>query len=231
MYDIDTALKEWKDTLCSSVDAGGLLSRNAIAHKWKAPFRCLSLRESVAWRTQDLLFQSRLLANENLLLGARILLRSAFETIAVLIYINQQMRGVVSGKTDFFQFSDKTTQLLLGSRNKSTPYNAMSILSILEKCDKRYPGIFGIYEGLCESAHPNCEGISAGYSQVDHDILVTKYSNRWAELFGGNHEQAISICIDTFYFEYTNEWIEAMTELESWIVENDEELEARKSEA
>ena len=92
MRSIDINTAEWKASLCASVDVGGLFSRNKTAHKWKAQFRSLTLRETVAWRTQDLLEQSLQLYDTNRLLGARILLRSAFETISTLIYLNQ-LRG------------------------------------------------------------------------------------------------------------------------------------------
>lgn len=228
MDSIDKTLEEWRKSLCESVDVGGLLTRNPTAHKWKAPFRSLSLRESASWRLQDLLYQSKLLSDLDQLLGARILLRSAFETLAVLIHLNQLMRNVVSGEMDFHAFSDKTTILLLGSRDGSTDYKSLNIVTILQKCDRKYPGIFEIYEGLCESAHPNYEGLSGGYSQIDHDNHITRYSNRWAALFAASQSHGIALCIETFYHEYNDEWIEAMTNLEKWIVENDENLEKSK---
>lgn len=228
---IDKKLEKWKESLCESIDVGGLLARNPVAHKWKAPFRSLSLRESVSWRLQDLLYQSKLLTDSNQLLGARILLRSAFETLAVLIHLNQLMRNVVSGEMNFHDFSHKTTILLLGSRDGTTEFKSLNIVTILEKCDRKYPGIFELYEGLCESAHPNYEGLSGGYTQIDHKNHVTHYSNRWAELFAASQNHGMGLCIDTFYHEYNEEWIDAMTNLERWIVENDEKLESTKGDA
>jgi hypothetical protein len=86
MSPVEEALAELKASLCKSVDIGGLYTRNPVAHKWKAPYRSLCLRETVAWRTQDLLEQSLLLHNSHHSLGARILLRSALETVTVLIF-------------------------------------------------------------------------------------------------------------------------------------------------
>ena len=231
MDEIDKALDEWRKSLCKSVDVGGLFSRNPVVHKWKAPFRSLSLREAVSWRLQDLLYQSKLLSDSNHLLGARILLRSAFETLAVLIHLNQLMRKVVSGEIDFHAFSDKTTILLLGSRDKSTPYESLNIVTILQKCDKKYPGIFEIYEGLCESAHPNYEGLSGGYSTIDYENHVTLYFNKWADLFAVSQNHGIALCINTFNHEYNHEWFEAMTNMESWIEKNDSELRKGKYDA
>lgn len=231
MDSIDKKLRAWKESLCESVDVGGLLTRNPIAHKWKAPFRSLSLREATSWRLQDLLYQSKLLSDQKKLLGARILLRAAFETLAVLIHLNQIMRQVVLGKVDFPTFSDKTTVLLLGSRDGSTAHRSLNIVTILQKCDGKYPGIFEVYEGLCESAHPNYEGLIGGYSRIDHENHETHYSNRWADRFSASHNHGLELCIEAFFHEYNDEWIEAMTHLERWIEDNDDKLEKGKHDA
>lgn len=228
MDSIDKVLKEWNESLCSSIDVAGLISRNPIAHKWKALFRSFSLREAVSWRLQDLLYQSKLLTDSGQILGARILLRSAFETLAVLIHLNQLMRNVVSGKLEFHEFSDKTTTLLLGSKDGSTGFESLNIVTILRKCDKKYPGMFEIYEGFCESAHPNHEGLSGGYTKIDYENFVTHYSNRWAEKFTESQIHGIELCINGFFLEYNDEWVEAMTRLEQWIAENDDRLEKGK---
>ncbi len=166
MTDIDRALAALKSSLCREVDVGGLFARSRVVHKWKAPWRALLLRESVAWRLQDLLEQSRLLSKSSGVLGARILLRSAFETLAVLVYLNMAMRGVVAGTLNFHAFSDKTTRLLLGSRDKTTSVESINIMSVLQSADKRYPGLETWYAALSESAHPNYEGMVLGYSVV-----------------------------------------------------------------
>lgn len=225
MDTIDITLEEWKASLCKSVEVRGLIAKNPTVHKWKATFRALSLREAVSWRLQDLLYQSKLLSDKYQLLGARILLRAAFETLAFLIHVNQLMRKVVAGEVDFHSFSDKTTVLLLGTRDESSPYKSINIVTILQKCDRKYPGLFEIYEGLCESAHPNYEGLSGGYTKIDHVNHITYYTNKWRDLFEASQNHGIALCIDTFYHEYNEEWIEAMDELEKWIEKNDKKLE------
>ena len=99
MSDLTAALEILKKSLCHEIEVGGLFARNPTAHKWKAPWRALLLRESVAWRLQELLEQSLSLSRQGALLGARILLSSAFETLAVLIYLNGSIRNVVAGNT------------------------------------------------------------------------------------------------------------------------------------
>ncbi len=229
MREIEDNLIAWKMTLCKSVDIGGLYSRNNIAHKWKAPYRSLELRETVSWRTQDLLQQSLLLFDADHLLGARVLLRSAFETVAILIYLNQITRNVLAGKLDFHEFSDKTSTLLLGSRDNSTPHKAINIMTVIEKCNSRYPGIKDLYAQLSESAHPNYEGICIGYSTIDRENFITTYSNKWKSMYGEKHLDFMKRCVTTFHHEYNEEWTDAFEKLEAWITENDEQLEATKN--
>lgn len=228
MEDIEKALADWKADLCPEIEVGGLLTRNTLVHKWKAPWRSLLLRESVAWRLQDLLAQSYFLHKSSNSLGARILLRSGFETVAILIHLNQVMRYVVSGQINFHDFSDQSTRLLLGSRDKTTPHESINILTILQKADKRYPGLVNWYGALSESAHPNYEGMLFGYSKEGDQSHVTIFCNRWTSLYGSSHLDAIRACIDVFYAEYNVESPSAFECLEHWIEQNNSILEATK---
>jgi hypothetical protein len=226
---VEQALTEWKASLCHEIDVGGLFSRSAIAYKWKAPFRSLILRETVSWRLLDLLTQSYELQQAGHLLGARILLRSSFETVAILIHLNQMTAKVLEGSLAFHTFSEKTSQLLLGSKDKSTKHAAINIVTVLGHCDKRYPGIMQWYGDLSESAHPNYEGICVGYSKSDRGNYVTTFSNRWGALYGDTHLDGIRACIVLFDAEYNEIWKAQMENLEIWLEANDTMLEATKS--
>lgn len=172
--------------------------------------------------------QSLLLYDSGHLLGSRILLRSAFETVAVLIYLNQLTRKVLASDLSFHEFSEKTSKLRLGSRDGSTTHQAINIITVIENCDKRYPGIKALYGALSESTHPNYEGASIGYSKVDKENFVTSLSNRWASMYKANHIDSMELCISTFYHEYNEEWLGAFENIESWISENNDKLEATK---
>lgn len=228
MSDLANALDALKDSLCRQIDAEHLRARNQVAHKWKAPWRALILRESVAWRLHDLLTQSLMLSRQNQLLGARILLRSALETLGVLIYLNRSIRAVVAGTTDFHEFSEKTSRLVLGSRNKTTNHEQVSILTVLQSADKRYPGMYELYETLSETAHPNCEGMLLGYSTSDRKSRVTNFQNHWLQNYGQSHEDGIMACLSISVEEYDNEFDDAIQALENWIERNDAKLEATK---
>jgi hypothetical protein len=228
MQDIEQILADWRASHVTSIPVGGLLSRNAVAYKWKAPFRCWLLREAAFWRVTDLLTQSYALHLQGHALGARIILRSAFETVSMLIYLNQQIQQVLDGSLGFHAFATKTSVLLLGSRDGSTNHQSINIVTILSKCDSRYPGIERLYAALSESAHPNYEGMLAGYSKVDREEHETRFSNRWMEVFGKTHLGSMEVCMMTFEHEYNDVWPSLMDRLEGWISYNDSELEKTK---
>jgi hypothetical protein len=105
---------------------------------------------------------------------------------------------VLEGTLNFHHFSDKTTILLLGSRDESTSHKSLNIITILEKCNARYPGMMDLYAMLSESAHPNYEGMAIGYSDVDRDNHVITYSNKWKAMYERRHLESVELCITVF---------------------------------
>jgi hypothetical protein len=227
--EIDKTLEAWAASLVHSIPVGGLISRSPAVYKWKSTFRVWMLRETVAWRLVDILQQSQALFNQSHILGARILLRSAFETLATLIYLNQQMLKVVHGKVDFEAFSERTSILLLGARNNPDAPKSMNVVSVLEKCDAEYPGITALYADLSESAHPSYEGLLRGYSKIDHADYESHFSNMWAERYSEGHRDRVVLCMTTFEHEYNNVWPDRMNALERWVEENDDVLEKNRA--
>lgn len=229
MSTVEQNLTNWKQSLFPSIPVGGLLSRNPVAYKWKAPFRVWMLREAVFWRLHDLMTQSYALHQQGHGLGARILLRSGFESLATLIYLNQLMQQVLDGKLNFHLFGAKASTLLLGSRNNEDGPRSLNIVTVIEKCDKRYPGLMQLYADLSESAHPSYEGLCMGYSKINQDEYETNFSNRWMELYGDRHLGSMELCMSTFHHEYNDVWPARIEKLESWIEASDADLEATKN--
>ncbi len=175
------------------------------------------------------MLQAHTLYNSRHVLGSRILIRSALETLAILIHLNRMMKRVVDGELDFHEYSERTSQLLLGSRDGATEIQAISILTVLSHCEKRYPGIEKIYATLSECAHPNWEGICYGYGRVDHDNDEVKFANNWHEMWADRHESLMLLVMRTFETEYNDVWSDAFDALEAWIERNDPQLEATRS--
>ena len=178
---------------------------------------------------EDLLEQSYVLHKMGKALGALILLRSALETVAALIYLNQLTSDVLDGSIEFRTFDEKTGILLLGSRNETTPYTALNIQTVLQKSAKRYEFIDELYGDLSECAHPNYEGLIFGYSKPDRDNFIENFSNRWADIHSNTHEHKMSTVIMIFEHEYNTVWPERFSALETWLTEHDAALESARS--
>lgn len=228
MNEIVQILNHWQENLCVNIRIGGLLSRNSIAYKWKAPYRNWLIRECVSWRTHDLLSQAQLLFEKNHILGSRILIRCAIETVAILVYLNLKTEQVLTEVLNFHEYSIITSQLLLGSRNHSTKHSSINILSVLKQSDKKYPGIINAYDTLSENAHPNYEGICFGYSSVDFENHEENFSNKWLYMWSNKHEPLMKLVLYIFKTEYDEIWSELIKKLEHWIETNDKKLEATK---
>lgn len=222
-------LERWKQSLCKDVSVGGLISRCPIAHKWKAPYRSIVVREALLWRMHDLGQQTLLLAQHNHILGARILLRSAVETLGILIYLNQKTKAVLAGTLTFFDFEEITKQLLMGSKNGATSFAAVNILTVLSQADKVHPGLEGMHKRLSESAHPNYDGVLYGYSSTDPDNYETSFVNNWLQFFGPEQAPGMAFVFAVFEHEYNDVWHEQLEQLEDWLRVNDAALEAQRN--
>jgi hypothetical protein len=228
--DVAATLDAWGKSLCPEIAVGGLLARSEVAQKWKAMFRSITLRETLLYRAHDLLMQSLNLHQQRHTLGARILLRSAFETTAVLIYLNQITHKVLKGELDFHEFGHKSARLLAGSKDGSTELDNVNIMTCLQHADKRYEGILKLFGVLSETAHPSFEGMMRGYVAIDHDEMVASFANRWHERYGENHLHIMETCMVTLDYEYNKVWPALYEQLEKWLEANDARLEATKDE-
>ena len=224
MTDIEIILRRWKESLPESVNIGGMLARNPTAHKWKATYRSLVLRETVFWRTFDLLTQAHLLYEAKHILGSRILIRSALESVATLIYLNQLTAQVLEGTLPFQSFEGKTSRLLLGSKDGSTKHSSIHIIKVLEQCEKKYEGLTQVYATLSECAHPNYEGVCFGYSDVDQERHETHFSNKWEAMWSDRHESLVKLVSLVFETEYNHVWARQLEALELWLTNHEAKL-------
>ncbi|WP_026637112.1 hypothetical protein SR858_11415 [Duganella zoogloeoides] len=228
MDSIKQAINDYQNTLCKQIDIIALRERNPIAHKWKVTYYVLCNRETVAWRFVDLLEQSWFLHSQHKPMGARILLRSAIETISLLIYQDKLIGDVTTRKLSFLQFEEKVLALMHGSKNESTAWVAINIVTVLKHCEKRYKGIEKIYNWLSESAHPNYEGMRLSYSDTDPKTMITSFNNKTRELYSGMQIEGTILSMSMFENEYEHSE-DLFLKLEVWLEENESELEQHRA--
>jgi len=228
MVDIEKTLNAFQTSLCRKIELAALFARSNVAHKWKFTYRLLVLREGIGWRLSDILSQAHKLGQDNLIIGARILTRAAIETLCLLIYMNNQMESVVKNKLSFNDFQENTRKMLLGTKNREKSPNPINVNGLVDESDKKYVGLKTIYDELSETAHPNYDGVSIGYSKLDRKEHVTEFGIFWKEKFGKRHETAIQLCLEIFENEYNNIWPAGFDNLEKWLEKNDNKLERQR---
>jgi hypothetical protein len=229
-FDIKATLQAWKNDLVEKVAVNDLVSRCPIAHKWKAPYRCLVIREALLWRMVDLGTAIDVLTDQEQILGVRILLRCAVEASALMEFLCQKIDDVVTGKLSWFDFENDTMRILVGSKSSLVVdgYEAFNILSVLKRANRTYGALENMHQKLSESVHPNYDGVIYAYSKPVPEAKETHFGNYWTTNFGHQHAPGTAYVFACFFDAYNCRWIDAIESLETWLRENDAELEATR---
>jgi len=225
--DIEKTLQNFKKSLPDKVNLASLYEHSRKAHKWKVTYRLLVLREAMLWRTVDILSQAQYLSINKMIIGSRILIRSALETICMLIYMNKKIQSVVEGNMSFEDFNKITERMFIGAKNENKILDSINVIKFIKESEIKYPGIEKIYHDLCETAHPNYFGVAAAYTKLNKKRHETDFGIFWKELHGDQHECGIKICLSILFKEYNEEWKKQFIQLEKWLEKNESELERR----
>lgn len=142
-----------------------LITPAHISPTAKVPFKLRVLRELLLHRFSDLSDAACLLYNRGSTVPAFVLTRAAFETMATLFYLNKNVEAAVHAG-DVEALDSAAMKGTFGTKDKSTPFEAVNVLTVITHLEKAYPGLQQDFELLCEFAHPNCAGVMVAYEAV-----------------------------------------------------------------
>lgn len=128
--------------------------------------RVVSLwREILRHRLVDLASASIDLFSQGRLVPAITLTRSLLETTASLYYFHKKIDGARSPE-DLKELTSLLAKGVFGSKDGSSEYVAIQVLTAIKHVDKEFGGFEKEYFNLCEFAHPNMKGGLGAYTKI-----------------------------------------------------------------
>ena len=139
----------------------------------KAPYKALTIREALIWRTQEL----GTVACESLMRGDQaaglLLSRAVIESAALIWRLKCLLEERKQTTTE--ELHKTLDKMLLGWRSEKDFPQATNILTLIDSLDKAIPGVRETYDSLSEVAHPNYSGVLGLYSQTDRKNFRTHF--------------------------------------------------------
>tara|TARA_R110001606_G_scaffold399285_2_gene583674 strand:+ start:3371 stop:4069 length:699 start_codon:yes stop_codon:yes gene_type:complete len=170
------------------------LSKNLA---YKPTFEADYLREAAMYRFIELAESSYTLYKAGLLIGAVITARSAYETLAVMWYLNSKLTHLVKTK-DLKHFSERMRSLILGWSKDEVFPEKTNVLTCIKSVDKELEGQFSRhYDMLSEYAHPNYSGTFGAYAEPNHETLDVAFGRypRSEKILNSHIENTIIISV------------------------------------
>jgi hypothetical protein len=134
--------------------------------KAKIPFRLEVYITALSDRIIDHSEAILILYNQNKIIPAFGIIRSNFESLAVLNRITTSFTNSLEENKLDPELDNLLLSLTLGTREKENSIQAINVLTQLDKMDKQWKGIRFIYDSISEFVHPNCDGVIVSYSEI-----------------------------------------------------------------
>jgi len=146
----------------------------AIGVRSKAPFQLISVREALIWRTEELARNACDALEKEDFTVAALLIRGIAESAAMTWYLLEILENR-KGYTPS-ELNDKLMRMFAGSKNGwADGPEAISVLTFVERLNRKIPGFQNAYNSLSEYAHPNWLGVSGLYSKIDRENFTVHY--------------------------------------------------------
>ncbi len=140
------------------------VSRESVSKTSKSALKAYLIRAGLLHRTADLAGAAIDLYKQSKNLPAFVLTRATLETFALFHYFIKKLEGAVSSG-EVQKVDEILMRLMLGARNSDDEVKPINILTAIDTFDKHIKGIRGMYDTLCEIAHPNFLGTMEHYGK------------------------------------------------------------------
>ncbi len=160
LEEVEKIIKKMKIQLTNKIDH---FHYSKVA---KIPLKVHSFIEIMNLRMIDFSDSVQILLRDNKIVPAIPLIRSLMENVAITDRVVEAVKSSLSENKLVCDFDDLMTKIKLGTRY-SKDIVSISILTQIDKLDKRVKGVRKYYDCLCEFTHPNWDGVEGSYSELD----------------------------------------------------------------
>ena len=164
--DLNQLLRELQENPPSEIDLDSMGGYESVVAKF------MLARAGLLHRAFELAISADNSIENKQIVSSSLLIRALFETVSVFGYIYYKILAFNENK-NLKEFDTIIANILYGSRDKSTDYVSINILTMIDTIDKEYPTYRSTYDRLSEYSHPNFIGASLLYGTPQSDGIVT----------------------------------------------------------
>jgi len=115
---------------------------------------------------------------------------------------------------DVPSFDEFLMKGMLGSKDGTTQLEAYNVLKAVDRLDKKFDGLRGLYDTLCEFTHPNWSGAMGSYSAIDTAKYVLHLGKQHAKppTPVGISALAISLTVFQVYYDALADVLKAIND-------------------
>ncbi len=139
----------------------------------KIPFKILSWRETLLYRTVELSNCALNLYNNEKYISACILIRAQMETTGYIYWSHRKIQQCIDNQT-IESIDDFLMKGLFGGKDKTKIIDSHNALTAINHINKDHPDFRDNYDMLSEYAHPNHYGTFGSFTELDIDNLRVK---------------------------------------------------------
>jgi len=149
------------------------ISVAAMGVREKTPYNLLSVRESLAWRTEELGRAACDMLERGDLAAGMLLTRAVTESAAFIFRLKELLE--TRSQRSALELQEIVLRMIAGWKNDKEMPEAISVLTLINHMEKKITGARQSYDSLSEFAHPNWSGVAGLFSEVNHHTDVTTF--------------------------------------------------------
>lgn len=188
---------------------------HALPMQSKIPFKVFSLRETLFHRASALASPAVSLLEAGNVVSGVLLTRAVMETVAILADLQTKLDAFVKSP-DVAAMDTFLMKGMFANRQEKggvkDEFYTSSIMSSIDRLDKKFKGFREMYDTLSEYAHPNYSGVFGAFGTVDHAKFVLELGpKKGARSIGvGANALASAMNILVHYYDEMPESIAAL---------------------